>query len=178
MVFKPDSKRAGLKMTQEQSHFEKIYQTNYQRVIRVCRGYVNGDEALAKDLTQEVFIKVWENLKSFREEAVVSTWIYRITVNTCLLQLRKKKYLKGEKALEKFAELPEEPKPSKENQLKRMYQCINKLTKDSRGIILLELEGLPQKDIAAITGLSHEAVRVRIHRIKNSLTKCVQNDSI
>ena len=59
-----------------------------------------------------------------------------------------------------------------------MYKCINKLPKDSRGIILLELEGLPQKEIAEVIGISHEAVRVRIHRIKDSLTKCVQNDSI
>lgn len=165
-------------MNKEQPHFEKVYQTNYQKVIRVCMGYVNGDESLAKDLTQEVFIKVWKNLASFREEASISTWIYRITVNTCLLQLRKRKYLKGEEAFEKLVDVQEESQPSKENQLKRMYQCINKLPKDSRGIILLELEGLPQKDISEIMGLSHEAVRVRIHRIKNSLTKCVQNDSI
>lgn len=162
----------------EQTHFEKIYQTNYQKVIRVCMGYVKGNEALAQDLTQEVFIKVWENLASFRKEASISTWIYRITVNTCLLQLRKKKYLKGEEEFEKLAASPEESLPSKENQLRKMYQCINTLPKENRGIILLELEGLPQKEIAKIMGLSHEAVRVRVHRIKNSLTKCVQNDSI
>lgn len=165
-------------MKEEQSHFEEIYQSNYQKVIRVCMGYVGGNETMAKDLTQEVFIKVWESLASFREEAGISTWIYRITVNTCLLQLRKKRYLKGEETLEKLVEPQVEPQRSKENQLKRMYQCINKLPKDSRGIILLELEGLPQKEIAVIMGLSHEAVRVRIHRIKNSLTKCVQNDGI
>lgn len=165
-------------MREQQSRFESIYQSNYQKVIRVCLGYVNGDESLAKDLTQEVFIKVWENLSSFREEASMSTWIYRITVNTCLLQLRKKKYFKGEKAIEKLTTIQEESHTSKENQLEKMYQCISTLPKDSRGIILLELEGLPQKDIAQIMGLSHEAVRVRIHRIKNSLTKCVHNDSI
>ena len=165
-------------MREQQSRFESIYQSNYQKVIRVCMGYVNGDESLAKDLTQEVFIKVWKNLASFREEASISTWIYRITVNTCLLQLRKKKFLKGEEVIEKLTNVQEESHTPKENQLEKMYQCISMLSKDSRGIILLELEGLPQKDIAEIMGLSHEAVRVRIHRIKNSLTKCVQNDSI
>jgi len=178
MVFKPNFKRVEVRMNKNQSQFEKIYQANYQKVIRVCMGYVNGDEALAKDLTQEVFIKVWESLASFRKEASISTWIYRITVNTCLLQLRKKKYLKGEEAIEKLSHTVDEDQPSKENQIRRMYQCINKLPKDSKGIILLELEGLPQKDIAEVMGLSHEAVRVRIHRIKNSLTKYVQNDSI
>ena len=162
----------------EKNRFETIYQNNYQKVIRICMGYVNGNEALAKDLTQEVFIKVWEKLDSFRQESSISTWIYRITVNTCLLEFRKKKYLRSEASLEQISEAPEEVRPSRENELKKMYQCINRLPKNSKGIILLELEGLPQKEIAEIIGISHEAVRVRIHRIKNSLTKCVQNDSI
>ncbi len=178
MVFKQGSKSTEVVMHTKQAHFENIYQSNYQKVIRVCRGYVNGNEALAKDLTQEVFIKVWQNLSSFREEASLSTWIYRITVNTCLLQFRKKKYLSDAEVFEHYVESPEESLPSKEEQLKKMYQCIQKLPKTNKAIILLELEGLPQKDIAEITGLSHEAIRVRIHRIKNNLTKCVQNDSI
>ncbi len=141
-------------------------------------GYVSGDDDLAKDLTQEVFIKVWKQLDSFRNESSISTWIYRITVNTCLLQLRNKEFLKRTEAIERLTEAEEESRPSKENQLKSMYQCIEKLPKDSKGIILLELEGLPQKEIAEIMGLSHEAIRVRVHRIKNSLTKCVKNGSI
>ncbi len=158
--------------------FEEIYRANYQKVLRICMGYVNGDDAQAKDLTQEIFIKVWQQMKSFRKEARVSTWIYRITINTCLLQLRGKKIVKSSKTLERVADVEEETHPSKENQLKQMYQCINKLPRESKGIILLELEGLPQKEIAEVMGLSHEAVRVRVHRIKTSLTKCVQNDSI
>ena len=142
-------------------------------------GYVSADEALAKDLTQEVFIKVWDCLNSFRNESGISTWIYRIAVNTCLLQFREKKFLKRDKSLEKIRAIEEdEVDSSKENQLQRMYHCIERLSKDNKGIILLELEGLPQKEIASIMGLSHEAVRVRLHRIKNSLTKCVQNESI
>lgn len=165
-------------MKQEKFHFEEIYQANYPRVIRMCRGYVNGDEQLAKDLAQEVFIKVWRCLASFRNESSIATWIYRITVNTCLLQLRKKKYHNNTKALETYSEAEEEEGLSKEKQLQMMYQCINTLSEENRGIILLELEGLPQKEIAAIMGFSHEAIRVRVHRIKNSLTKCVQNDRI
>jgi len=178
MVYGKGDETYRIRMPEGKSHFESIYQANYQRVIRVCKGYVNGDDVLANDLTQEVFIKVWENLETFRGDANISTWIYRITVNTCLLELRKKKYLKGEEAFDRIADIQEESTSSKENQLEKMYQCINKLLKNSKGIILLELEGVPQKEIAQIMGLSHEAVRVRVHRIRKSLTKCVQNDSI
>ncbi|NHF59127.1 sigma-70 family RNA polymerase sigma factor [Flavobacteriaceae bacterium TP-CH-4] len=163
-------------MKNHRATFETIYSDNYGRVLRLCLGYVKGDTELAKDLTQEVFVKVWENLNSFRNESAIATWIYRITVNTCLLQLRNKRYLTGTEALEKKTATEEETPFSNENRLAQMYACINKLNEESKGIILLELEGLPQKEIAAIMGLSHQAVRVRIHRIKNSLTKCVQHE--
>lgn len=165
-------------MKNTEHYFEKVYRENYPKVIRICMGYVKGNQALAKDLAQEVFIKIWENLVSFRNESAISTWIYRITVNTCLLQLRGKKHLKGSENVDKVADGPDETVPSKERQLQRMYRCIDNLSEESKAIILLELEGLPQKEIAKITGHSHEAVRVRIHRIKNSLTKCVQDESV
>jgi len=165
-------------MKQDKSYFEEVYRANYQRVIRICRGYVSGDEDLAKDLTQEVFIKVWESLASFRNESNIATWIYRITVNTCMLQFRKKKFFKQDNALQGLSNSEEENDTAQENQLNKMYQCVDKLTQDNKAIILLELEGLPQKEIAAVMGISHEAIRVRVHRIKTSLTKCVQNGKI
>ncbi|NMH89286.1 RNA polymerase sigma factor [Flavivirga algicola] len=158
-----------------ESKFDTIYTTNYPKVIRLCLGYSNGDDMLAKDLAQEVFIKVWENLKSFRKESSISTWIYRITVNTCLVSLRNKKTVDVSDHLSYLENTDDSPtETDKELKLKQLYHCINKLNKDGKGIILLELEGLPQKEIAEIMGLSHEAVRVRVHRIKNQLTKCVK----
>ncbi len=138
-------------------------------------GYVRGNEPLAKDLVQEVFVKVWENLSSFRNESSLSTWIYRVTVNTCLSQLRKDKYNLSFKDAEQVTSIDEnETSHENENKLKQLYVCIDQLAKRKKGIILLELEGLPQKEIAEITGLTHEAVRTTIHRIKNKLKKCVK----
>lgn len=71
--------------------FSKIYQEHYDKVYRLSLGYVNGDVALAKDLSQDVFIKVWEHLDQFQHKSSIGTWIYRITVNVCLLFLRRHK---------------------------------------------------------------------------------------
>ncbi len=159
-------------MNNLETKFEVLYDANYTKVMRLCMGYSNGDSMLAKDIAQDVFIKVWENLNSFRNESSISTWIYRITVNTCLLSLRNKKPLN---LLGEVQEMENEnDSEDKEQKLKQLYNCINTLSKDSKSIILLELEGLPQKEIAEIMGLKHEAVRVRIHRIKSELTKCVK----
>ena len=157
--------------------FENIYQDHYQRVIKLCLGYVNGNQEIAKDLAQEVFIKVWQHLETFRNESSISTWIYRITVNTCLLELRSKKRTIDMSQFEQTQDDPNDINDKKEQQIERLHGCISKLSIDDKSIILLELEGLPQKEIAEITGLKHEAVRVRIHRIKEKLLKCIQHDN-
>lgn len=156
-----------------ESQFQQIYNDNYYKVSSLCLGYVKGDRDAANDLTQEVFIKIWENLKSFRNESKISTWIYRITSNTCLLYLKKAKTLPLKAAIE--IDESDEAK-AKENQFRQMYRCIDLLPDQSKSIILLELEDLPQTEIAKILGLSHEAIRTRIYRIKKELSKCVQNE--
>ena len=152
--------------------FHRVYRENYRKVISLCLGFVSGDHDEASDLAQEIFIKVWENLGSFRNEASISTWIYRITVNTCLTHIKKKKYLPL------TADVVEEESADVhhiESQFKAMYRCMDQLSPINKSIILLELEQVPQQEIAGIIGISHEALRTRFHRIKSQLSKCVKN---
>ena len=161
-------------MITKQKQFEDIYKSNYSIVFRLCQGYTKGDASLSKDLAQEVFVKVWENLGSFRNESSISTWIYRITVNTCLLELRRNKSVPLDRHLSQLEHNESKVIDDKEHQLTQLHECISKLKTENKSIILLELEGLPQKEIADIMGLSHETIRVRIHRIKNELAKCIK----
>ena len=164
-------------MDKKETRFKEIYETNYPKVIRLCLGYVNGDTQKAADIAQEVFIKTWENLENFREDSKVSTWIYRIAVNTCLLQIRKDKKTAKKYPLHRLVEAPVEVNEiEKENMLNGLYACITMLSETNKAIIMLELEGLPQKEIAKVMGLQHEAIRTRIHRIKNKLIKCVNHE--
>jgi len=164
-------------MTRTEEKYKEVYKEHYPKVMRLCLGYVGGDHALAKDLTQEIFIKVWENLKQFRNESSIGTWIYRISVNTCLAQLRnQKKNLKNYDIGAIPEQLEEDSEQDRGQMLSQLYTCINKLTETNKAIILLELEGLPQKEISDIIGIKHEAIRTRIHRIKSQLTKCANNE--
>lgn len=157
--------------------YQKIYEKNYPKVMRLCMGYTVGDESLAKDLAQETFIKVWQNLEGFRNESGLSTWIYRICVNTCLAEIRRER--KKDKNLQidnlQVSDASDNA-TEKEDMLVQLYECINKLSSTNKAIILLELEGLPQLEISEIMGIKHEAIRTRIHRIKQQLTKCVHNE--
>lgn len=147
--------------------FEEIYQTYWQKVFRVCMGYVN-DSDWAKDISQETFITVWQKLPEFRNEAAIGTWIFRIASNQCLRQLEKQKRMPK-------SELPEQLESkqdiSNEGQIQFLYKCISELNEIDRIIISLELEDVKQAQIAEIVGISESNVRVKIHRIKEKLTE-------
>ncbi len=158
----------------KEEQFNQIFQEHYPKVFRLCKGYFNGDEYFADDATQEVFIKVWEKLEQFRNESSISTWIFRITVNTCLLYLRKEK-TKKEVSTDSFPILQiDDYSEEKEVKLKKMYECIQKLDETGKMIILMVLEGIDYDKISEVVGISEETLRVRIHRIKKSLTQCIQ----
>jgi len=145
--------------------FDSLYKTYSPQIFRVCMGYVN-DHDRAKDLVQETFIAVWRNLAGFRNESKVSTWIYRIATNHCLRALEKEKRITKVDMPENLAAIDDE---SPEEKLAFLYSAIAGLPEMERIIISLELEGLPQIQIAEITGLTAVNVRVRIHRIKEKL---------
>ena len=69
--------------------FNQIYRENRELIFRLCRGFLGAGQE-AEDLFQEIFLKVWNNLDSFRGQAKVSTWIYRIGTNTALLYTKRK----------------------------------------------------------------------------------------
>ncbi len=148
--------------------FEEIYKKFSPKIFRVCLGFVNDHER-AKDLTQETFISVWQNLDSFKNQSDIGTWIYRIATNKCLRQVENDK-----KAM--LTELPFDLKAFEKDDSKetkhQLLQCfIAELNEIDRIIISLSLEELAQEQISEIVGLSHSNIRVKVHRIKAHLTK-------
>ncbi|WP_088340022.1 RNA polymerase sigma factor [Robiginitalea sediminis] len=166
----------------ESEAFESIYREHYPRVRRICLGYAGGNANWAQDMAQEVFIRVWQNLDAFRGESKLSTWIFRIAVNTCLVELRNARRGMKTVGLEGVpVPAPEESDPGKRehpDRIASLYRAIDGLRPTNRTIALLELEGVPQQEIASITGLSHAAVRTRVHRIKNELLKLLKDESL
>jgi len=147
--------------------FDELYQHYWQKVFRLCMGYVNDYDS-AQDLAQETFISAWKHFGSFRNEAQVGTWIYRIATNHCLRSLERRQRVKT-------AALPlnlyEEKHPDAEPRIRLLYRFISELPEIDRIVISLELENVKQAEIAQITGLSESNIRVKIHRIKERLTQ-------
>jgi RNA polymerase sigma-70 factor (ECF subfamily) len=134
-------------------------------------GYVN-DSDQAKDLAQETFITVWEKLSTFRNEANIGTWIFRIATNTCLSQIKYNKKIYSEELSDNLVEVNED---TLDEEIKMLYHFISEFPELDRIIISLELEGIKQSEISKIVGLSDSNVRVKIHRIKEKLTQKFKN---
>lgn len=148
--------------------FKEMYAEYSPKVHRLCLGYT-GSMVEADDLLQEIFIKAWQHFDRFRGDAKISTWLYRIAVNTCLCHLRTEK---GKKTvdLENFAMNRAEENDDKEQQVDLLYMCINELADAEKLIITMVLEEVPYNEIAAVTEISEVNLRVRIHRIKSKLS--------
>jgi RNA polymerase sigma-70 factor (ECF subfamily) len=154
----------------KEAQFKEIFQANSKKIYHLCYGYTGDDEA-ANDLMQETFMKVWQNLDKFRNQALISTWIYRIAVNTCLSYLRVEKRQAKEELTETIIETKGEEISEKNEQVSTLYKCIAQLEENERIIITMVLDELPYVEIAEISGISEGNLRVKIHRIKQKLTE-------
>ena len=166
--------------------FQQVYDEYHVKIFRYLTRIVGQGEA--EDLTQEVFVKVGQSLETFRGESQLSTWIYRIATNATLDRLREPSVRHGREKLlpvEAIAEIKAdedirtgELKPSTEQRLIRdeMNGCIREiiqtLPEQYRSVIVLsEMEGLKDGEIAEILGLTLQAAKVRLHRARAKLRK-------
>ena len=157
-------------MTEKEAAFKKIFEVNSKKIFHLCYGYTGDDDA-ANDLLQETFLKVWQNLDKFRNQAMISTWIYRIAVNTCLTYLRSEKRQAKDELTPELAETRREEFSEKNEQVALLYKCISKLEESERIIITMVLDEMPYPEIAEISGISEGNLRFKIHRIKQRLTE-------
>ncbi|MGV8879721.1 MAG: RNA polymerase sigma factor [Sphingobacteriaceae bacterium] len=156
-------------MTKKEADFKVIFEVNAKKIYHLCLGFT-GDEDAADDLLQETFLKVWQNLEKFRNQSQISTWIYRIAVNTCLTYLRTEKRMVTKELTPFIAENKREEYSEKNEQVALLYKCIAKLDESERIIITMVLDELPYPEIAEISGITEGNLRVKIHRIKQKLT--------
>jgi RNA polymerase sigma factor (sigma-70 family) len=149
--------------------FESLHRDYYAMVLQMSLGYMKGDLQLAKDMTQEVFINVWNALPKFRNDATPKTWIYRITVNTCLLYIRDNKKKQMAALDETVHESMPDDRPPDIQEHAGLYRAIGELEALDRLIIMLVLEEIGYDEIAKITGINAINLRVKVHRIKKKM---------
>jgi RNA polymerase sigma-70 factor (ECF subfamily) len=162
-------------MSVKEDQFRKLVYQNRERIQRICRFYAPAPED-QQDLYQETLINIWKSLDTFRGESAISTWIYRIAVNTSLnfagKELRRLKLNTSMDAgyiIHLIADESIDPPASKEKRLEMLEDLVNQLSVVDKILISLTLEGLSSREIAEIVGITEPNVRVKIHRIKETL---------
>ena len=154
-------------MLTKETVFTSLYDAYWEKIVKLCLAYT-GNYEQAKDLAQESFLKAWQHIEKFRDESTIATWIYRIAVNTCLTHLRSSKRMSPTNLTE-VKEFQLSSGVEDNEKIRLLYKMISQLPELERLLITLVLEEVPYEEISEILNISQGNLRVRIHRVKQSL---------
>jgi RNA polymerase sigma factor (sigma-70 family) len=164
-------------MIENQSRFEKLYHEYKKLVFNVALNYLQNVED-AEEITQDVFVKIYNSLDNFNQKSSYKTWIYRITINQCLDYIKQKNsqkrfFIFGKKSQNEHEYLTistfEHPGILMENKEEAaiLFEVINTLTENQRTAFLLsKLDGLSNPEISEIMQLSISSVESLVFRAK------------
>ncbi len=156
-------------MSAPQQAFLDLVNPHRGIVYKICNLYCDDAEA-RKDLFQEVMLQLWKAFPTFRHESKLSTWMYRIALNTAISNFRRERRKPQVSSLDDLAfDVPDLGDTETSEDLARLMSAIARLNDLEKAIILLYLDEKSYLEIAAITGISRSNVAVRIHRIKTKL---------
>lgn len=157
----------------KEEKFIQLIKENEGIIYKITRIYTNNESDL-KDLYQEVVYQLWKGYDGFRGDSKISTWMYRIALNTALFHSKQEKKKGHRVDLDRIVLKQENYDPVLEERLAVMHQHIKALNDLEKGIILLFLEGKKYEEIAEITGITTSNVGTRIGRIKQKLKETIK----
>ena len=158
--------------------FISLLETNIGIILKISKAYTNTAED-REDLINDIALAMWKSFPNFKGESKISTWIYRIALNTAMNYKRssrkKRDFLQS--AIEIYSNEPSDDTDS-DPLVEMLYDCIAELDEFSKAIILLYLDGQKHDEIAEITGISKSNVGTRISRIKEQLRNRVKTKQV
>ena len=162
-----------MKMNSSEQEFARIIREHKATIYTVCYMF-SKDKEEVDDLFQEALIALWRGFEKFRGECNIRSWIYRVSLNTCISAERKKRRqadsVRLDMSIDLFSDTDEESR-----QAQMLRERIGRLGVFDRAIILLWLENLSYEEIGAIVGITAKNVSVRLVRIREQL-KNMSND--
>ena len=145
------------------SEFEGLLRSNRGRINAIARAYAGSE---ADDLLQDICLQLWRSVKSFRGKSNIDTWCYRVALNTAISWQRKTSRRNTELALVS-ADINEVQGTSQgEDSVRLLERFMQTLSAPDRAVLLMYLDDLSGAEMAEVTGMKENSLRVRIHRIK------------
>jgi RNA polymerase sigma-70 factor (ECF subfamily) len=151
----------------KEQEFSRMVREHKSTIYTVCYMFSN-DEDEVSDLFQETLINLWKGFESFRHESKLSTWIYRVAMNTCISADRKKKKQGTKVPLSMNIDLYND-EDHETKQVRQLHERIQRLDLVDRALVMMWLEGMNYEEIADVVGISVKNVGVKLVRIKEKL---------
>ena len=153
-----------------EKEFLELIRANQGIIHKVCSIYCDNEED-RQDLFQEILAQLWKSYPGFRHESKFSTWMYRIALNTAITSFKKMHRHSGLKPLtgENYMIAEDTSKLETDENIAQLKLAIARLSGIEKSIILLFLESKSYEEIAEITGITQNYVRVKMNRIKTKL---------
>lgn len=153
----------------KEERFSAVVAAFGQVIARVCYLYASKSIAL-DDLYQETLINLWQGLDTFRGQSSLSTWIYRVALNTCISMKRRHGRYDEQLPIDSVGEMAAEDSSDEHAAaLREMYRLIGRLDPIDKAVVLLWLDERPYEEISEITGLSRANVATRLSRARTKL---------
>ena len=156
-------------MENKDTEFEKIVREHKRRIYTVCYMF-SQDQSEIDDLFQDILINIWRGLDSFTGDSFLGTWIWKVSLNTCINHSKRSQKELKKIPLDVNINLYEDV-DAESMQIRQLHDRIGQLGYMDRSLILLWLENLTYDEIGAIVGISAKNVSVRLFRIKEQLKK-------
>jgi RNA polymerase sigma-70 factor (ECF subfamily) len=149
--------------------FEQLVKDNELLIRKVCSIYA-FPHSNREDLFQDIVLQLWRAFPGFRGESKVSTWLYRVAINTSISLLRRKKnFIQSYEPAALPANVADTGDTAAEEQLHQLYKAIERLNEIEKAVVMLYLEDRGYEEMEEILGMSQGALRVKMNRIKNKL---------
>lgn len=153
----------------KEKQFEELVKQYKRTIYSVCYMFSRDKEEI-NDLFQEILVRLWLGFDQFEQRSSLSTWVYRIALNTAINSDKRAKRRPQTVPLSTDID-PYDPQESSLEQVRQLYALINQLDVMDRGLVLLWLEGIGYDEIAAIMGITVANVGIKLHRIKEKLVQ-------
>jgi RNA polymerase sigma-70 factor, ECF subfamily len=162
-------------LTEEQEKsFITLVKEHQGLIHKVCILY-ETDRELRNDLFQEIVLQLWKSFPTFRGDSKITTWMYRIALNTAISGLRKLgRKIKTEELDEFHFNISESTEDHREDDLQKLQWAIRQLTEIERAMIMMALDEVPYDEIAETIGITQNNVRVRMNRIRERIRKLMR----
>lgn len=161
-----------------QPEFVQLIRENNRLILKVCNLYAATVQD-RQDLYQEIVVQLWRSIPKFRNESKLTTWMYRVALNTAISGYRKQQRAIATSDIDLFTKEMADPDEyaAKNEKLKSLYTAISQLPEIEKAIVMLYLDDKPYEEMEDILGINQNNLRVKMNRIKEKLRQLTKSEA-